>query len=198
MTLYEPVFTVIARRYGSEVWRGITALTLWGEFASTVFVPLTQFLLNQTGWRNTLVALGLANLLCVALHSLIINIDASTMVAAIAFMGPAQVAGRITVWVIAERVSVRVMGKIVVLAFSIALLLLMLLPPAFASLVVYIVIYGAANGILTIVRGLAVPEMLTQEAYGAINSILAIPATITKASAPLGIALLWAATASYK
>jgi hypothetical protein len=39
--------------------------------------------------------------------------------------------------------------------------------------------------------------MLTREAYGAINSILAIPATITKASAPLGIALLWAVTASY-
>ncbi len=261
MTLYEPAFAVIAKRYGAEVRRGITALTLWGGFASTVFVPLTQLLLNQTGWRHTLVALGLANLLGVALHSLIINpkaeacavepspllshkapltgrhavrwalhqrafwglllaftayyatfsgltfhlypllieggFEASTVVAAIAFMGPAQVAGRIMVWVIAERVSVRVMGKIVVLAFPIALLLLILLPPAFASLVVYTVIYGAANGILTIVRGLAVPEMLTREAYGAINSILTIPATITKASAPLGGALLWGAPASY-
>ena len=58
-------------------------------------------------------------------------------------------------------------------------------------------LYGAANGILTIVRGIAVPEMLTREAYGAINSVLAIPATIAKAIAPLGIALLWAATGSY-
>jgi hypothetical protein len=84
-----------------------------------------------------------------------------------------------------------------VLAFPIALALLLLLPPSFASLLVFAAIYGAANGILTIVRGIAVPEMLTREAYGAINSVLAIPATIAKASAPLGIALLWAATGSY-
>ena len=58
-------------------------------------------------------------------------------------------------------------------------------------------LYGAANGIITIVRGIAVPEMLTREAYGAINSVLAIPATIAKAISPLGIALLWAATGSY-
>src|SRR5439155_20647684 len=69
--------------------------------------------------------------------------------------------------------------------------------PTFGSLAVFAAFSGAANGILTIVRGIAVPEMLTREAYGGINSVLAIPATIAKASAPLGIALLWAATRSY-
>jgi len=62
---------------------------------------------------------------------------------------------------------------------------------------VFAVLYGAANGILTIVRGIAVPEMLTREAYGAINSVLAVPAAIAKAIAPPGIALLWAAAGSY-
>jgi hypothetical protein len=56
---------------------------------------------------------------------------------------------------------------------------------------------GAANGIITIVRGVVVPEMLTRAAYGAINSVLAVPGTIAKAVAPLGIALLWASTGSY-
>ena len=84
-----------------------------------------------------------------------------------------------------------------VLAFPIALLLLLLLPPTFVSLAVFAVLYGAANGILTIVRGIAVPEMLTREAYGAINSVLAVPASIAKAIAPLGIAMLWAAAGSY-
>jgi drug/metabolite transporter (DMT)-like permease len=45
MTLYEPAFAVVARRYDSEARRGITALTLWGGFASTVFVLVIQFLL---------------------------------------------------------------------------------------------------------------------------------------------------------
>jgi MFS family permease len=263
MTLYEPAFAIIARRYGSEARRGITALTLWGGFASTVFVPLIQFLLNQMDWRSTLVVLGLINLgVCVLLHFLVINTKAemhlpeptpmrdhkvplaeqsagrwalqqpafwglliaftvyyaafnglsyhfyplliergfetSTVVAVIAIIGPSQVVGRIMVWGIAGRASVAIIGKVVMLALPISLLLLLLLPPAFASLAIFAIIYGAANGVITIVRGIAVPEMLTREAYGVINGILAIPTAIAKASAPLGVALLWAAAGSYE
>lgn len=262
MTLYEPAFAVIARRYGAEARRGITTLTLWGGFASTVFVPLIQFLLNHLDWRETLTALGLINLgLCVILHFVVIDtradvqspepslmtdkeaplagrravgwalqrrafwglllaftvyyatfsgltfhlypllieggFDTWIVVGAMAIIGPAQVAGRSALWLFGSRLSVQTTGKVVVLALPIALLLLLLLPPAFASLAAFATLYGAANGIITIVRGIAVPEMLTREAYGAINSILAIPATIAKASAPLGVALLWAVAESY-
>jgi hypothetical protein len=116
-----------------------------------------------------------------------------------ALIGPAQVTGRIVVWRFAERASVRVVGRVVVLAFpvAIALLLLLLPPPMFASLAAFATLYGAANGILTIVRGIAVPEMLTREAYGAINGLLTVPAAIAKAIAPLAIALIWSATGSY-
>jgi predicted MFS family arabinose efflux permease len=262
MTLYEPAFAVVARRYGSEARRGITALTLWGGFASTVFVPLIQWLLNHVDWRSTLVALGVINLaLCAPLYVAIINanvdappaepaatsnqrppagqravrwalrqrafwglllaftvyyatfsglsfhlyslllergLDSTTVVGVIAVIGPAQVAGRVAIWSIAERASVRSIGRGVVLAFPIALVLLLLLPSTFVSLVIFAMLYGAANGILTIVRGIAVPEMLTREAYGAINGVLSVPAAIAKAIAPLGIALLWAAAGSYE
>jgi hypothetical protein len=262
MTLYEPAFAVVARRYGSEARRGITALTLWGGFASTVFVPLIQLLLNAVDWRSTLVVLGLINIgLCAPLYLGVINakvdvhsrepapvapdaaplagqramrwalhqrafwgllvaftvyyatfsglsfhlyslllergFNTATVVAVIAIIGPSQVVGRIAVWGIAERASVRAIGRVVVLAFPIALLLLLVLPLTFASLALFAVVYGAANGILTIVRGIAVPEMLTREAYGAINGILTVPAAIAKAIAPLGIAILWAAAGSY-
>jgi predicted MFS family arabinose efflux permease len=262
MTLYEPAFAVVARRYGLAARRGITALTLWGGFASTVFVPLIQFLLDYLDWRGTLVALGAINLaLGVPLYFGVINakddaqpaepavatrdhepligrqvvrwalhqrafwglllaftvyyatfsglsfhlyalllergFDTATVVAVIAVIGPAQVAGRIAVWSIAERASVQSIGRGVVLAFPLALVLLVLLPSTFASLVVFAALYGAANGILTIVRGIAVPEMLTREAYGAINSLIAVPSAIAKAVAPHGIALLWAAVGSY-
>ena len=85
MTLYEPAFAVVARRYGANSRGGITALTLWGGFASTVFVPLTQLLLDHLGWRDTLMALGAINLaLCVALHLAVIDpkADAPEQVAA--------------------------------------------------------------------------------------------------------------------
>jgi hypothetical protein len=123
--------------------------------------------------------------------------DTATVVGVIAIIGPSQVAGRIAIWGIAEQASVRTIGSVVVLVFPIALGLLLLLPPTFASLALFAVLYGAANGIFTIVRGIAVPEMLTPEAYGVINGVLAIPATIAKAGAPLAVALLWAGTGSY-
>ena len=45
--LYEPSFAVLARRVGSSQARaGITHITLWGGFASTVFIPITGFLIS--------------------------------------------------------------------------------------------------------------------------------------------------------
>ncbi len=65
--LYEPAFAVLARRVGPLKSRaGITHITLWGGFASTVFIPFEQFLLDGWGWRTSLWVLGLVNLLCAA------------------------------------------------------------------------------------------------------------------------------------
>src|SRR3546814_9091869 len=48
-TLYEPAFAVIARRVGAgNARRGITALTLWGGFASTVFIRSEEHRLNSS------------------------------------------------------------------------------------------------------------------------------------------------------
>jgi hypothetical protein len=73
----------------------------------------------------------------------------------------------------------------------------MVTPPLFPALALIAATYGAANGIMTIVRGLVVPEMLTRDAYGAINGALAVPTIFAKAAAPLGAALLWASSGSY-
>ncbi len=259
MTLYEPAFAVVARRYGSDSRRGITALTLWGGFASTVFVPLTQFLLDHLGWRDALMAIGAVNLaICIALHLAVIDprsdarepatpagsaaprtsrdavrwalrqpifwgllisftvyygtfsamtyhlyplllergFDTTTVVAGIAIIGPAQVAGRIALWVFGRGRSIRAIGGATVLTFPIGLLLLFL-PADFAALALFGVIYGAANGVMTIVRGIAVPEMLTRDAYGAINGLLVAPGTAARALGPVIGALLWSLGGSY-
>lgn len=223
-TLYEPAFAVVARRAGPGYARsGITALTLWGGFASTVFIPLVQLLLDTIGWRETLMVLGVINLvMCTALYAAVIDpkrdhpaaanertadamptgnalvrwalrqpvfwglgiaftayaatfsaftfhlypllsergFDSRAIVTAMAIIGPAQVSGRLAIWILAPRASVRVIGCVVVLAFPIALAALEL-PPSFVIIASVAALYGAANGIMTIVRGLAVPEMLT-------------------------------------
>jgi MFS family permease len=68
-TLYEPAFAVITRLFASNYRRAITSLTLFGGFASTVFWPLTQFLIAEVGWRNALFVLAGCNLfVCAPLH----------------------------------------------------------------------------------------------------------------------------------
>lgn len=74
-TLYESAFAVIARRMGPTHARsGITSLTLWGGFATTVFIPLVQWLLNQWGWREALIALAAINaIICAGAYLLFIR-----------------------------------------------------------------------------------------------------------------------------
>lgn len=262
-TLYEPAFAVVARRAGSQGARaGITALTLWGGFASTVFVPLIQFLLDTQGWRGALLVLGGLNLLvCAPLYAAVIRpsedrteghlsagpmhslplagaaavravmrrpafwglavaftayaatfsaftfhfypllvergFSAGAVVAAMAVIGPAQVAGRIAIWVFAPRAPVRLIGSCVVAAFPLAILALDWLPSSFVVVAGVAALYGAANGIFTIVRGVAVPEILTPQAYGAVNGALAAPAMVARALAPAGAAALWMGAQSY-
>lgn len=63
--LYEPAFAILARRVGPMHSRaGMTSITLWGGFASTVFIPFEQFLLDGWGWRASLWVLASVNLLC--------------------------------------------------------------------------------------------------------------------------------------
>ncbi len=68
-TLYDPAFAVISRLFAANYRRAITMLTLFGGFASTVFWPLTQFLIAEIGWRQALLVLAALNLIvCVPVH----------------------------------------------------------------------------------------------------------------------------------
>jgi predicted MFS family arabinose efflux permease len=259
-TLYEPAFAVITRRVGpARARRGITAITLWGGFASTVFVPLIQLLIDLYGWRGTLVALAGVNIfICAVIYGLAINperdhrppsdpsddaalsgrkavawalrrpvfwalliafvayaamfstltfhlyplllekgLDAASVVSIIAVIGPAQVAGRVAIWVFMPTAPVRSVGSIVVAVFPLVVLGYIFAPPEVLVIAVIAACYGAANGMITIVRGLAVPEMLSRNAYGAINGALIAPSHFVQALAPLAAASIWAATSGY-
>lgn len=67
--LYEAAFATINREFQENARKGISALTLFGGFASTVFWPLTLMLNSAVGWRQTYLIFGLIQLcLCLPLH----------------------------------------------------------------------------------------------------------------------------------
>ena len=58
--LYEPAFAIVGRSPAppSERLRALSAVTIVGGLASTIFLPLTAFLIDRAGWRWTIAALG--------------------------------------------------------------------------------------------------------------------------------------------
>jgi predicted MFS family arabinose efflux permease len=259
--LYEPAFAVFARHVGAPNARaGLTHIMLWGGFASTVFIPVTELLINTIEWRATLICLGAVNLIYGLLYLRVIKpeLDVShahtpaqkqadtvrdrlivrqnlnnslfwlilgsltvyagmfsaftfhmypllqedglserDVVLAIAIIGPAQVLGRYLVSLYAPALSMRLLGSLMVAVFPIAFALLIGANLGFWLVAAVFAAYGMANGVFTIVRSFVVPEMLSPHAYGALNGIITIAATMARAAAPLVAAWLWAVNGSY-
>ncbi len=61
--LYDAAFATLGHIYGREARRAITALTLWGGFASTVCWPITAYLNELVGWRGTCLSYAALHLL---------------------------------------------------------------------------------------------------------------------------------------
>jgi len=62
MGLYDPAFATLTRLYGHEARNPITGITLIAGFASTVGWPLSAFLLDRYGWRETCLVWAALNL----------------------------------------------------------------------------------------------------------------------------------------
>lgn len=259
-TLYEPAFAVLARRVGAERARhGITRITLWGGFSSTVFIPIIQFFLDHWSWREALQFLAGVNLMLCALYLWQIRprldrgaaaqgagsdardrdrgvlrgiirkrvfwllllamlayagafsaftfhmypmlleggLGVREVVFALALIGPAQVAGRVLISLFGKGLSMRRIGSCTVAVLPPVFAALLVFQDSFIMVAILCCLYGAANGIFTIVRSLVVPEMLTTQAYGALNGLINLPATLARAAAPWATAVLWSVTHSY-
>ncbi len=62
-SLYEPAFYVLTRSFPKDYKKVITWLTLAGGFASTIFIPIIDYLIRTIGWQETLLVLAGVNLL---------------------------------------------------------------------------------------------------------------------------------------
>jgi predicted MFS family arabinose efflux permease len=79
--LYDPAFATLHQLTGTAYRRAVTALTLFGGFASTVFWPLSQWLLDTVGWRETLwIYAALHLVVCLPLHAWFVPAHAGSAV----------------------------------------------------------------------------------------------------------------------
>lgn len=84
-SLYDAAFMALNQLAGSAYRRSVTGLTLFGGFASTFSWPLSQFLLGEVGWRQTLLIYAFLQLLvCLPLHAFLLPAHAGKRHAAAA------------------------------------------------------------------------------------------------------------------
>ncbi|TAL95266.1 MAG: MFS transporter [Paraburkholderia sp.] len=258
-TLYDPVFTVVTRNFPGSFRTKIIVITLVAGFASTVFIPLTQGLIDWSGWRGALLVLAAANLMiCLPLHVFAIDRDmpraddldykaarktinaAATkralrtptfwalavcftayyatfaaltfhlvplmtgrrvspalMLTTMAVIGPAQVVARMVWFTIGRDVRPSIVGVVVTTAFPAAVIILMCAGTSPVLLILFAIVYGGANGMMTILRGTIVQDVMWTEGYGAVSGLLSMPSNIAKGIAPISAAAIWTVRGNY-
>ncbi|WP_341893045.1 MFS transporter [Variovorax sp. YR752] len=256
MTLYEPAFNVLTKRFPLQYREGITTLTLVGGFASTLSFPAVAWLIRALEWRGALAVIGAVLLLAIApLHAWALKgtptqdapprphdsaddatlhealrersfwlltatftlysfaaaalwahimpafaakgLSEASALAVVVWFGPAQVAGRFAFLAFGRWVSIRTLGLIVLAGLPLSLAIFALADSVFA-LLLFALLFGLANGLVTIVRGNLVPEYFGREHVGRISGAMSAIALLSRAAAPLLTAWLLLALPGYR
>jgi MFS family permease len=150
---------------------GIGFLLVAAAFASYAFVPS---------------ALS-AHLLAVFGRS---GIDAATVVIIGALFGPAQVAARLTEFVFGRNLHPLTLARFAVILQVAAFAMLALLGISIPTAAAFALMFGAANGLITIARGAVPLALFGAVGYGALIGRIAGPSLLMQAAAPLALAFV--------
>jgi hypothetical protein len=96
-----------------------------------------------------------------------------------------QVAGRATEFLFARNLRATTVGAVALAVMLAAMLCLWRVEAPSLLPFVFAILYGCANGVVTIVRGTVPAELFGRDAYGALLGRLARPAFIAQALAPV-------------
>ncbi len=125
------------------------------------------------------------------------SVPSPVILLTMALIGPAQVLARILWATIGRAVRPSRIGLIVTTAFPLSVAILMVCSTSTFGLIVFATIYGGANGMMTILRGTIVQDVMWTEGYGATSGLLSVPSNLAKGIAPLSAAAIWALRDSY-
>jgi MFS family permease len=121
------------------------------------------------------------------------GVETAAILTSVSIIGPMQVVGRIVLMCFSARLETREIGIAVTVLLPASVLALLFFPHTLLSLGLVVTLYGAGNGIMTIVRGIAVSDLIGRTHYGALNGALTVPMNVAKALAPFVAAALWSA-----
>ena len=106
------------------------------------------------------------------------------------FFGPMQVTGRLLEFAIGRRFASRSIGLAALSLLVVAVVVLLALNGEVVLALVFAVLFGGSNGVVTIVRGTVPAELFGRAGYGGTLGNLAAPALFARAIAPFAFAPL--------
>ena len=121
----------------------------------------------------------------------------SWAIAVPASMGVLQVIGRLGLYVAEHRVDVHATNRWVTVLIPLGFLTLLIGAGHGAWGVLFVVLYGLGNGMLTIVKGTVMAQYVSRAHMGSLNGLLGLPMALARAAAPWLMGLLWSTEMGY-
>jgi MFS family permease len=125
------------------------------------------------------------------------GMEEAWVIAVPACIGVLQVLGRLGLYVTEHRVDVHATNRWVTVLIPLGFLTLLIGAGHGAWGVLFVVLYGLGNGMLTIVKGTVMAQYVSREHMGSLNGLLGLPMALARAAAPWLMGLLWSAHAGY-
>ena len=118
-----------------------------------------------------------------------------------ASIGVIQVAGRLLMYFFEHHLDVHRANRLILTLLPLALLVLLAAPLLSAwqrgLMLLFVLLWGMGNGMMTIVKGTAMALYVSREHVASLNGALGVPQALARAAAPLLLGLLWTPDAGY-
>jgi predicted MFS family arabinose efflux permease len=120
------------------------------------------------------------------------------VIAAPATIGVVQVLGRLLLYFFEHRFDLHVANRVIPILIPVAIATLIAGAGSPAGALLFVLLYGLGNGLLTIVRGTAIAQYVNREHVAALNGALGMPTAIARAVSPTLLGVLWTREAGYR
>ena len=118
-----------------------------------------------------------------------------------ASIGVIQVAGRLLMYFFEHHLDVHRANRLILTLLPLALLALLAAPLLSAwqrgLMLLFVLLWGMGNGMMTIVKGTAMALYVSREHVASLNGALGVPQALARAAAPLLLGLLWTPGGGY-
>ena len=115
-----------------------------------------------------------------------------------ASIGVMQVFGRLLLYFFEHRFDLHVANRLIPFLIPLALAALVAGAASPMAGLLFVLLYGIGNGMLTIVKGTAIAQYVNREHVASLNGALGLPQAISRAVAPLLLGVLWTRDAGYR